>query len=86
MEYDFTQDREDWHERFSDIQRKAALWNYSLFFPDITFKARYEDFVDVVGAPGPAARDGDGPAAPARLAAHAVVGARPVRGSAVEPP
>ena len=32
MEYDFTQDREDWHEKFSDIQRKAALWNYSLFF------------------------------------------------------
>ena len=32
MEYDFTQDREDWHGKFSDIQRKAALWNYSLFF------------------------------------------------------
>ena len=32
MEYDFTQDREDWHGRFSDIQRTAALWNYSLFF------------------------------------------------------
>ena len=32
MEYDFTQDREDWHEKFSDIQRTAALWNYSLFF------------------------------------------------------
>jgi ribonucleotide reductase beta subunit family protein with ferritin-like domain len=29
---DFTQDREDWHERFSDLERKAALWNYSLFF------------------------------------------------------
>ena len=32
MEYDFAQDREDWHGRFSDIQRKAALWNYALFF------------------------------------------------------
>src|SRR6201747_2890960 len=32
MEYDFTQDREDWHEKFSDLQRTAALWNYSLFF------------------------------------------------------
>jgi hypothetical protein len=32
MEYDFAQDRSDWHEKFSDIQRKAALWNYSLFF------------------------------------------------------
>ena len=32
MEYDFTQDREDWHGKFSDIQRTAALWNYSLFF------------------------------------------------------
>src|SRR5829696_1240918 len=31
MEYDFAQDREDWHGRFSDIQRAAALWNYSLF-------------------------------------------------------
>jgi ribonucleoside-diphosphate reductase beta chain len=32
MEYDFTQDREDWHGRFSDLQRRAALWNYALFF------------------------------------------------------
>src|ERR1700754_2667190 len=31
-EYDFAQDRVDWHERFSDIQRKAALWNYAMFF------------------------------------------------------
>ena len=29
---DFTQDRTDWHETFSDIERKAALWNYSMFF------------------------------------------------------
>jgi ribonucleotide reductase beta subunit family protein with ferritin-like domain/putative sterol carrier protein len=32
MEIDFTEDRKQWHETFSDIQRKAALWNYSLFF------------------------------------------------------
>jgi ribonucleotide reductase beta subunit family protein with ferritin-like domain len=31
-ELDFTQDRVDWHERFSDLERRAALWNYSLFF------------------------------------------------------
>src|SRR3982750_2160829 len=29
---DFTQDRIDWHERMTDEQRRAALWNYSLFF------------------------------------------------------
>jgi ribonucleotide reductase beta subunit family protein with ferritin-like domain/putative sterol carrier protein len=29
---DFTQDRTDWHEGFSDLERRAALWNYSLFF------------------------------------------------------
>jgi hypothetical protein len=32
MEYDFAQDRDDWHGKFSDIQRRAALWNYALFF------------------------------------------------------
>jgi hypothetical protein len=32
IEYDFAQDREDWNGKFSDIQRTAALWNYSLFF------------------------------------------------------
>src|SRR3954466_322091 len=32
MALDFTRDRVDWHETFSDIERKAALWNYSLFF------------------------------------------------------
>src|ERR1700716_4454091 len=31
-EFDFGQDREDWHEKFSDLERRAALWNYSLFF------------------------------------------------------
>ena len=31
-ELDFTQDRVDWHEGFSDLQRRAALWNYAMFF------------------------------------------------------
>jgi hypothetical protein len=29
---DFSQDRHDWHETFTDLERQAALWNYSLFF------------------------------------------------------
>src|SRR5438067_7234443 len=29
---DFTQDRHDWYETFSDIERRAALWSYSMFF------------------------------------------------------
>src|SRR5690242_13974057 len=28
---DFTVDREHWRERFTDVQRRAALWNYALF-------------------------------------------------------
>src|ERR671937_94953 len=31
-EIDFTQDQTDWHETFSDLERRAALWNYSMFF------------------------------------------------------
>ncbi|HWC27299.1 MAG TPA: ribonucleotide-diphosphate reductase subunit beta [Solirubrobacteraceae bacterium] len=31
-EIDFTQDRIDWHERFTPQQRRAALWLYGLFF------------------------------------------------------
>ena len=31
-EIDFTQDRRDWTEAFSDLERRAALWNYALFF------------------------------------------------------
>lgn len=31
-ELDFTEDREQWQERFNDFERAAALWNYSLFF------------------------------------------------------
>ncbi|HZU40944.1 MAG TPA: ribonucleotide-diphosphate reductase subunit beta [Solirubrobacteraceae bacterium] len=30
-ELDFSRDRVDWTERMSDTQRRAALWNYSLF-------------------------------------------------------
>jgi len=29
---DFEQDKVDWRERFDDFERKAALWNYALFF------------------------------------------------------
>ncbi len=29
---DFTQDRIDWHERFTPEQRRGALWLYTLFF------------------------------------------------------
>src|SRR5687768_2100983 len=32
MDIDFSQDKVEWHETFTDIERKAALWNYSLFF------------------------------------------------------
>jgi ribonucleotide reductase small subunit/SCP-2 sterol transfer family protein len=31
-EIDFAQDKVDWHERFGDVERRAALWNYALFF------------------------------------------------------
>jgi hypothetical protein len=31
-EIDFSADRGHWQERFSDFERKAALWNYALFF------------------------------------------------------
>ncbi len=29
---DFSVDREHWNQRFSDLERRAALWNYALFF------------------------------------------------------
>src|SRR4051812_325380 len=32
MELDFSQDHHDWHEKFSDLERRAALWNYAMFF------------------------------------------------------
>jgi hypothetical protein len=31
-EIDFAEDRRQWQEDFSDLHRRAALWNYSLFF------------------------------------------------------
>jgi hypothetical protein len=31
-ELDFSQDYTDWHETFSELERSAALWNYSMFF------------------------------------------------------
>src|SRR5919201_180659 len=31
-ELDFSQDYKDWHETFSELERNAALWNYSMFF------------------------------------------------------
>ncbi|HSZ14932.1 MAG TPA: ribonucleotide-diphosphate reductase subunit beta [Solirubrobacteraceae bacterium] len=31
-ELDFTEDARQWREDFSDFERQAALWNYSLFF------------------------------------------------------
>jgi putative sterol carrier protein len=32
MGIDFTQDKHDWHEVFTQHERNAAIWNYSLFF------------------------------------------------------
>jgi Ribonucleotide reductase, small chain/SCP-2 sterol transfer family len=31
-EIDFSADRDHWQERFTDLERRAALWNYSMFF------------------------------------------------------
>jgi hypothetical protein len=32
MDIDFSQDAADWQEKFDDLERKAAYWNYCLFF------------------------------------------------------
>lgn len=32
MELDFTEDARQWREELTDFERKAALWNYALFF------------------------------------------------------
>ena len=32
MGLDFTEDARQWREEFTDFERKAALWNYALFF------------------------------------------------------
>src|SRR5581483_661578 len=31
-ELDFGEDRRQWSEEFTEIERKAALWNYAMFF------------------------------------------------------
>jgi Ribonucleotide reductase, small chain/Alkyl sulfatase C-terminal len=31
-EIDFAQDRVEWQEKFTDLERRAALWNYAMFF------------------------------------------------------
>ena len=31
-EIDFSEDRQDWRDSFSELERRAALWNYALFF------------------------------------------------------
>jgi hypothetical protein len=31
-EIDFSADRSHWHETFSELERRAALWNYAMFF------------------------------------------------------
>src|SRR4051812_23926468 len=32
MELDFSRDHHDWHETFTELERRAALWNYAMFF------------------------------------------------------
>ena len=32
MEIDFSEDVRQWREDFSDLERRAALWNYAMFF------------------------------------------------------
>ena len=32
MALDFTEDRRQWNDAFSDVERRAALWNYAMFF------------------------------------------------------
>src|SRR5205085_9154353 len=31
-EIDFSEDRRQWREDFSELERRAALWNYAMFF------------------------------------------------------
>ena len=31
-EIDFTVDREQWQREFSELERRSALWTYSMFF------------------------------------------------------
>ncbi len=32
MDLDFSEDAKQWREQFTEFERQAALWNYSLFF------------------------------------------------------
>ena len=32
LEIDFTEDRRQWHEVMTEQERRAALWNYAMFF------------------------------------------------------
>ena len=32
MALDFSRDHVDWHQTFSEMERKAAMWNYTMFF------------------------------------------------------
>src|ERR671921_894376 len=32
MALDFSQDRTDWQDGFSELERRSALWKYSMFF------------------------------------------------------
>jgi Ribonucleotide reductase, small chain len=32
LEIDFSEDTRQWREEFSELERRAALWNYALFF------------------------------------------------------
>jgi ribonucleotide reductase beta subunit family protein with ferritin-like domain len=32
FDLDFSQDHKDWHETWGDQERRAAMWNYSMFF------------------------------------------------------
>jgi hypothetical protein len=32
MDLDFSEDKRQWEEDFSDLERRAALWNYAMFF------------------------------------------------------
>ena len=32
LEIDFTEDRRQWHEVMTEHERRAALWNYAMFF------------------------------------------------------
>src|SRR4051794_25901458 len=51
MEIDFSQDRRHWHEVFSEHERRAALWNYAMFF--VGEDAGGDDLAPVIDAAPP---------------------------------